>query len=239
MSTSIEIHRESTEELIELDLWPNGAVATVLETEGEQITGSVILIDLGAEDPALKIIAVPDVTTDNLVPLMREAAGLAREAGGTVLRWIAEQDEGTAQALAELGATQGEELGRTWQADLLAEWTPQGSGAVVELPIPEDSGEFSFFLGLNDAEGELYAEYGVEVEGDTASLVHNRDGEGTTEELAALVSAVLTKLKAEHSEVQFAETFAATEDEQLARALTSLGFSPVQVSTVEFLLPLS
>ncbi|MFJ9620099.1 hypothetical protein [Streptomyces noursei] len=113
MAFSTEIVRDASDER---------TLAVVLghDADTQSPAGSVTLLDLGPGDPALRIVALPEASGDALVPLMREAAALAREAGGTALRWYKESEEADGPALKELGAVEGDEvIRRPSEADYL------------------------------------------------------------------------------------------------------------------------
>ncbi|MET9290751.1 hypothetical protein [Streptomyces sp. NPDC003077] len=228
MPPSIELHhtRDAAP-----DHWPDDrTVAVAMERDGESVTGSVALIDLGAEDPDLRFVALPEGTGETLAPLMRAAARVAREAGGTVLRWVAETDGTEPQAVAELGARQGDEVYRWWRRDLPAAHLPAAGPAVSELPAPDGT---AFRLGLDDAL------FDVEVDDRTAILTHNREQEGTTAELTELTAAVVGKVSAEHPGVRTAQTPTDPHDDTFHAALTACGFSPTERRAVEYHLPLT
>ncbi|MFD0385355.1 hypothetical protein ACFQ2B_33005 [Streptomyces stramineus] len=164
-----------------------------------------------------------------MTPLMREAARVAREAGGTVLRWVAETDEVTPRALAELGAAEGDEVYRWWQLDLPAARVRATGPAVRELPAQDGD---TFRLGLNDAV------FDVEVHDGTATLAHDREQEGTVAELTELLSAVVNKVRGEHPAARLAEAHADARDDTLHAALRTLGFAPTERRAVEYHLAL-
>ncbi|MGW7557308.1 hypothetical protein ACWGJZ_39495, partial [Streptomyces rimosus] len=71
------------------------------------------MLDLGASDAALRFVAVLDCAEDELlVPLLREAADAVRQAGGTALRWITEEETSPGKAAVELGAMESGEVYR-------------------------------------------------------------------------------------------------------------------------------
>ncbi|ARZ66098.1 hypothetical protein M1P56_19385 [Streptomyces sp. HU2014] len=211
--------------------WPDDdrTLAVAVARDGDTVVGSVALLDLGAEDSALRIVALPDATDDTWVPLMREAARVAREAGGTVLRWVAETDGMPERAVAELGATEGGEIYRWWRLTLPAARTGPAGDAVRSLPAPDGA---AFRLGLD---GALFD---VEVEGGTAVLAHDREEEGTAAGLTELLAAVLGKVSAEHPEAGEAEAYADSRDDALVEAMRALGFTPTDRRAAEYHLAL-
>ncbi|MBZ4323560.1 hypothetical protein JNW98_30045 [Streptomyces sp. SCA2-4] len=202
----------------------------VLAREDDAVVGSVVVLDLGADDPALRFTAVPEGAFEALVPMLREAAELTRAAGGTALRWVAESDEMPPSVPAELGATEGGDVYRWWHLELSAARTEDGgAGPVEERPAGEDA---VFRLGLEDAV------FDVEIEDGTAVLVHDREEEHTAGELTALVAAVVRRVREEHPSAGAAEAYAAPDDDVLGAALTAVGFAPTDRRAVEYLLPL-
>ncbi|MBH1935102.1 hypothetical protein I5Q34_12585 [Streptomyces sp. AV19] len=212
MAVSTEIVRDAGDER---------TLAVVLghDDETNALTGSVTLLDLGADDPALRIVALPEASGDALVPLMREAAAVAREAGGTVLRWVTESEEADRPALEELGAVEGDEVHRWWRLEL----TPSG-------PAPDGAAAFS--VTREDAV------FDVEFDGDAAILAHDREDEGTAAALAELTAAALEKLRAEHPGTREVLAYAAPDDDHLNSALSAAGFAPTRQRAVEYHLPL-
>ncbi|GAA0430456.1 hypothetical protein [Streptomyces luteireticuli] len=212
MAVSTEIVRDAGDE---------GTLAVVLahDTETHALTGSVTLLDLGADDPALRIVALPEASGSALVPLMREAAAIAREAGGTALRWVTESEETDRPALEELGAVEGDEVHRWWRLEL----EPAG-------PAPDAAAAFRL-----TREGALFD---VEFEDGTAVLAHDREEEGTAAGLAELTAAVMEKLRAEHPGTHEVLAYAAPDDDHLNAALSAAGFAPTSRRAVEYTLPL-
>ncbi|PNE34822.1 hypothetical protein AF335_08330 [Streptomyces eurocidicus] len=211
--------------------WPDDdrTLAVVVARDGDAAVGSVALLDLGAEDSALRIVALPEATDDTWVPLMREAARVARKAGGTVLRWVAETGEMPAPAVAELGAAEGEEIYRWWRLALPAA-RPAGTGSAVrELPAPDGA---AFRLGLEDAL------FDVEIEDGTAVLAHDREEEGTAAGLTELLAAVVDRVGTGHPGVGAAEAYADSRDDALVEALRALGFTPTDRRAAEYRLVL-
>ncbi|GAA2916163.1 hypothetical protein GCM10020221_10000 [Streptomyces thioluteus] len=222
MAVSTEIVRDAGDE---------HTLAVVLghDTDTNALTGSVTLLDLGAEDPALRIVALPEASGDALVPLMREAATVAREAGGTALRWVTESDETDRPALEELGAVEGDEVHRWWRLELAPE------GPASENPASENpaSGEAAAFrLTREDALFE------VEFDGATAVLAHDREEEGTAAGLTELTAAVVAKVRAERPGTREVLAYAAPDDDHLNSALSAAGFAPTRQRAVEYHLPL-
>ncbi|KNB50072.1 hypothetical protein [Streptomyces caatingaensis] len=212
MAFSIEIVRDADDER---------TLAVVLghDTDTHALAGSVTLLDLGAEDPALRIVALPEVPREALVPLMREAAAVAREAGGTVLRWVTESEEEERPALEELGAVEGDEVHRWWRL----ETTPTG-------PAPDAAPAFR--VTREDAL------FDVEFEGDTAILAHDRVEDGTVAGLTELVTAALEKVLAEHPGTREVLAYSGPDDDVLNSALSAAGFARTPRRAVEYGLPL-
>ncbi|MFE0044620.1 hypothetical protein [Streptomyces albireticuli] len=213
------------------DHWPDDdrTLAVAVARDGDAVVGSVALLDLCAEDSALRIVALPDATDETWVPLMREAARVAREAGGTVLRWVAETDGTAEPAVAELGATEGEEIYRWWRLTLPSARRAAPGAAVRALPAPDGA---DFRLGLEDAL------FDVGIEDGTAVLAHDREEEGTAAGLTELLAAVLGKVGAEHPGVGEAEAYADSRDDVLVEALRALGFAPTDRRAAEYHLAL-
>ncbi|EMF01309.1 hypothetical protein J7W19_31010 [Streptomyces mobaraensis NBRC 13819 = DSM 40847] len=233
MSVSLEVCRERTDDTVPAGHWEDErTTAVVLAREDGAVIGSVVVLDLGADDPALRFAAVPEGAFEALVPMLREAAALVGAAGGTALRWVAESDEMPPSVPEELGATEDGEVYRWWRLELsAAARTVEGGGAgpVEERPAGEDA---VFRLGLADAL------FDVEIEEDTAVLVHDREEEHTPDELTALVGAVVRRVREAHPAVRAAEAYAAPDDDTLGAALTAVGFVPTDRRAVEYLLPL-
>ncbi|MGI5341592.1 hypothetical protein ACQEVS_31410 [Streptomyces sp. CA-181903] len=231
MSVSLEVCRERTDATGPAGHWADErTTAVVLAREDGEVIGSVVVLDLGADDPALRFAAVPEGAFEALVPMLREAAALVGAAGGTALRWIAESDEMPPSVSEELGATEDGDVYRWWRLELSAARTEAGAaGPVEERPAGEDA---VFRLGLEDAL------FDVEIEDDTAILVHDREEEHVPDELTALVAAVVRRLREAHPAVGAAEAYAAPDDDILGAALTAVGFVPTDRRAVEYLLPL-
>ncbi|MGK5636793.1 hypothetical protein ACSNOK_00475 [Streptomyces sp. URMC 126] len=228
MSVSLEVCRDRADAT---GHWEDErTTAVVLAREDGAVIGSVVVLDLGADDPALRFVAVPEGAFEALVPMLREAAGLVRSSGGTALRWVAESDEMPSSVPAELGAAEDGDVYRWWQLDLSAARAEDtGAGRVEERPAGEGA---VFRIGLDDAV------FDVELEDDTAVLVHDREEEHTPGELTALVSAVVRRVREDHPSVRAAEAYAAPDDDTLGAALTAVGFAPTDRRAVEYLLPL-
>ncbi|WP_241269167.1 hypothetical protein [Streptomyces chrestomyceticus] len=206
---------------------PEGAAA---EGAG-RVEGSVALLDLGADDPALRFVAVLDCAEDEfLVPLLRGAADEARKAGGTTLRWITEEDVSPGKAAVELGALESGEVYRWWRRDLPA-GVPVRDAAVRQLPSEEEG--VAFRIGTDDAW------YDVELDDDRARLVHDREDESTADALTALTSAALHALDTDHPGLRAAEVNAAPDDDELHAALRRLGFTATHSRAVEYTLSLA
>ncbi|MEU7224314.1 hypothetical protein [Streptomyces chrestomyceticus] len=205
---------------------PEGSAA---EAAG-RVEGSVALLDLGADDPALRFVAVLDCPEDEiLVPLLRGAADEARKAGGATLRWITEEDVSPGKAAVELGALESGEVYRWWRRDLPA-GVPVRDAAVRQLPSEEG---VAFRIGTDDAW------YDVELDDDRARLVHDREDESTADALTALTSAALHALDTDHPGLRAAEVNAAPDDDGLHAALRRLGFAATNSRAVEYTLSLA
>ncbi|MEU7155047.1 hypothetical protein [Streptomyces chrestomyceticus] len=206
---------------------PEGSAA---EAAG-RVEGSVALLDLGADDPALRFVAVLDCPEDEiLVPLLRGAADEARKAGGATLRWITEEDVSPGKAAVELGALESGEVYRWWRRDLPA-GVPVRDAAVRQLPSEEEG--VAFRIGTDDAC------YDVELDDDRARLVHDREDESTADALTALTSAALHALDTDHPGLRAAEVNAAPDDDELHAALRRLGFAATNSRAVEYTLSLA
>ncbi|WP_171163559.1 hypothetical protein [Streptomyces sp. I05A-00742] len=214
MSTNVRIHRDPS---AVPDHWTDErTVAVVLGGEGEE----VVVLDLGAPDPALRFVAVSEGGPSGVAPLMRAAAEVAREGGGTVLRWIEEADGDVSPTARELGLTGGEEVYRWWRLGLSDADAGAGREAAPE-PAPQG------------------AHFEVEIDGDRAVLSHDRAEEGTPEQLIPLLSAALSGLPATHPGLRTAEAYAAPDDDSLTGAFRALGFVPTERRAVEYALPLA
>ncbi|MEV5594964.1 hypothetical protein [Streptomyces sp. NPDC052496] len=214
------------------ELWCGDRTVAVLTAAPRgTVEGSVALLDLGAPDPALRFVGVLDCAEDEiLVPLLREAADVARKAGGTALRWITEEDASPGKAAVEVGALESGEVYRWWRRGLPA-GVPVGDAAVRQLPSEEEG--VAFRIGTDDAW------YDVELDGDRARLVHNREADGTADTLTALTAAALHALDTGHPGLRDAEANAAPDDEELHAALRRLGFEPTNSRAVEYTLSLT
>ncbi|MFE6686929.1 hypothetical protein ACFVFQ_10680 [Streptomyces sp. NPDC057743] len=231
MSVSVEVYRErgATAERWVEEHWANERTcAVVVAREAGAVVGSVGVVDLGAEDPDLRFVGLVDGSLDVRAPLLRAAAPVVREAGGRTLRWVEEGGElplAVAAALEELGAVAGDEVYRWWRRELAATLPDAPMSRPAERPTTEGA---PFRVAVGDAWCD------VEVEGDRAVLAHNRQEEGTSEALAALVSMAVRRVSGEHAGVRVVETFVAPEDEVYETALVSLGFAPTTRRAVEY-----
>ncbi|MCZ0974444.1 hypothetical protein O1L55_30645 [Streptomyces albulus] len=100
---------------------------------------------------------------------------------------------------------------------------PTARGAA--LPAAEGA---SFRVGMGGAWCD------VEVVGDRAVLVHDRQEEGTAAALAALVSLAVRQVTAESAGIRAVETCVAPGDDVFEAALVSLGFAPTTRRAVEY-----
>ncbi|WP_030678528.1 hypothetical protein [Streptomyces rimosus] len=195
------------------------------------VEGSVALLDLGASDASLRFVAVLDCAEDELlVPLLREAADAVRQAGGTALRWITEEDTSPGKTAVELNAMESGEVHRWWRRGLPA-GAPVGDAAVRRLPAEDE--DVAFRIATDEAR------YDVELTGTRARLVHNREADSTADALTALTAAALHTLDTDHPGLSAAEVNAAPDDEALHAALQRLGFAPTAERAVEYTLPLA
>ncbi|MFE7311842.1 hypothetical protein ACFU7T_01815 [Streptomyces sp. NPDC057555] len=230
MSVSIEVHRDRGAVAA---YWPDERTcAVVVAREAGSVIGSVAVLDLGAENPDLRFVGVVDGSVDVRAPLMRAAAPVAREAGGRTLRWIEEGGEmplATAAALEELGAVAGEEVHRWWRRDLPTTLSVAPETRVAQRPSAEGA---PFRVAIGGAWCD------VEVGGDRAVLMHDREEEGAAEALAALVSMAVRRVSTEHPGVRVVETYVAPEDSAYEEALVSTGFAPTTRRAVEYRLAL-
>ncbi|KEF04762.1 MULTISPECIES: hypothetical protein [Streptomyces] len=216
------------------ELWcGEGTVAVFAARPQGDVEGSVALLDLGASDAALRFVAVLDCAEDELlVPLLREAADAVRQAGGTALRWITEEETSPGKAAVELGAMESGEVYRWWRRDLPA-GVPVGDAAVRRLPAEEGREDAAFRIGTDEAW------YNVELAGTRARLVHNREADSTADALTAITAGTLHALDTDHPGLRSAEVNASPDDEELHAALQRLGFTPTTERAVEYTLPLA
>ncbi|MFJ4322897.1 hypothetical protein ACIP3A_07250 [Streptomyces tricolor] len=212
------------------ELWSDDRTVAVFTARPQGAAeGSVALLDLGAPDAALRYVAVPDRSAEEcLAPLLRAAADAARTAGGTALRWTVEET-GPGKAALELGARESAEVYRWWRRDLPA-GVPGGDGA--ERQLPDGGGPVAFRIATEEAW------YDVELAGDRALLVHDREVDSTADKLTALTAAALHILDTDHPGLTAAEVNAAPEDTELRTALERLRFTPTPSRAVEYTLPL-
>ncbi|MFH8403414.1 hypothetical protein ACH4FX_01390 [Streptomyces sp. NPDC018019] len=211
------------------ELWSGDRTVAVFAARPQgAVEGSVALLDLGAPDAALRFVAVLNCDAEELlVPLLREAADVARKAGGTALRWITEEDTSPGKPAVELGALESGEVYRWWQRDMPA-GVPVGDAAVRRLPVEDE--DVAFRIGTDEAR------YDVELAGDQAHLVHDREDDSTADALTALTAATLHALDTDHPGIRVAEVNAAPDDEELHEALRRLGFAPTSSRAVEYTL---
>ncbi|MYT29226.1 hypothetical protein GTY73_10385 [Streptomyces sp. SID8354] len=200
--------------------------------EAGSVVGSLAVLDLGADDPDLRFVGVVEGSAQARVPLVEAAAPLVRDAGGRTLRWVEETGEmplAAAAALEQLGATAGDEVHRWWRREL-----PTGPAAAPDGRDRASStaGGAPFRVGMGDAWCD------VEVDGDRAVLMHDRQEEGTADALAALVSLAVRRVTAESPGIRAAETCVAPGDDAFETALLSLGFAPTTRRAVEYRLEL-
>ncbi|MFF2812054.1 hypothetical protein ACFVT2_33740 [Streptomyces sp. NPDC058000] len=230
MSVSVQVYRECG---AVPEFWSDDRTfAVVVAREAESVIGSVVVLDLGADDPDLRFVGVVEGSVDVRVPLVEAAAPVVRDAGGRTLRWVEETGEmslGAAAALEQLGAVAGDEVHRWWRRELPAELPASPGGRGTELPAAEGA---LFRVGVGDAWCE------VEVGRDRAVLVHDRQEEGTADALAALVALAMRQVTAEPSGIRAVETGVAPGDDVFETALVSLGFAPTTRRAVEYHLAL-
>ncbi|MEU7191777.1 hypothetical protein [Streptomyces sp. NPDC045470] len=219
------------------ELWCGDRTVAVLAARPQGVVdgaggveGSVALLDLGADDPALRFVAVLDCAEDAiLVPLLQGATDEVRKAGGTALRWITEEDTSPGRPAVELGALESGEVYRWWRRGLPA-GVPVRDAAVRQFPSEEEG--VAFRIGTDDAW------YDVELDDARARLVHNREEDSTADALTALTSAALHALDTDHPGLRTAEVNAAPDDEELHAALRRLGFEATDSRAVEYTLAL-
>ncbi|WP_275461000.1 hypothetical protein [Streptomyces noursei] len=226
MSVSVRVHRER--EAVP-EYWSDARTfAVVVAREEGAGIGAVVLLDLGADDPALRFVGVVEGAVDTRVPLLKAAAQVVREAGGRSLRWVEDTGEmplGAAAALEELGAVAGDEVHRWWRHEVTEGMPAAPTARGAALPAAEGA---SFRVGVGGAWCD------VEVVGDRAVLVHDRQEEGTAAALAALVSLAVRQVTAESAGIRAVETCVAPGDDVFEAALVSLGFAPTTRRAVEY-----
>ncbi|MFF0628497.1 hypothetical protein [Streptomyces sp. NPDC004296] len=230
MSVSVQIYRECG---AVPEFWSDDRTfAVVVARDAESVIGSLVVLDLGADDPDLRFVGVVAGSVDVRVPLVEVAAPAVRDAGGRTLRWVEETGEmslGAAAALEQLGAVAGDEVHRWWRRELPAEPSDAPGGRGTASPAAEGA---HFRVGVGDAWCE------VEVDRDRAVLMHDRQEEGTADALAALVSLAVRQATAESSGIRAVETGVAPGDDVFETALVSLGFAPTTRRAVEYHLAL-
>ncbi|MFE4020386.1 hypothetical protein ACFXPZ_23770 [Streptomyces sp. NPDC059101] len=230
MSVSVQIYRECG---AVPEFWPDDRTfAVVVARDAESVIGSLVVLDLGADDPDLRFVGVVAGSVDVRVPLVEVAAPAVRDAGGRTLRWVEETGEmslGAAAALEQLGAVAGDEVHRWWRRELPPERSDAPGGRGTASPAAEGA---HFRVGMGDAWCE------VEVDRDRAVLMHDRQEEGTADALAALVSLAVRQVTAESSGIRAVETGVAPGDDVFETALVSLGFAPTTRRAVEYHLAL-
>ncbi|MFE3653636.1 hypothetical protein ACFXO2_38640 [Streptomyces sp. NPDC059152] len=100
MSVSVQIYRECG---AVPEFWSDDRTfAVVVARDAESVIGSLVVLDLGADDPDLRFVGVVAGSVDVRVPLVEVAAPAVRDAGGRTLRWVEETGEMSLGAAAAL-----------------------------------------------------------------------------------------------------------------------------------------
>ncbi|MFI1199884.1 hypothetical protein K2224_31290 (plasmid) [Streptomyces sp. BHT-5-2] len=226
MSVSVQVHRDRG---TAHELWSDDRTCAVaVARQAGSVVGSLAVLDLGADDPDLRFVGVAEGSAEARVPLVEAAASVVRDAGGRTLRWVEETGElslTAAAALERLGATAGDEVHRWWRREL----------PTAPEPAPDSRGRKSSAAGgapFRVSMGDAWCD--VEVDGDRAVLVHDRQEEGTADALAALMSLALRRVTTESPGIRAAETCLAPGDDTFETALLSLGFAPTTRRAVEY-----
>ncbi|MFE0027743.1 hypothetical protein [Amycolatopsis sp. NPDC059021] len=191
--------------------------------------GSVQLLDLGAKDPSLRFVMLAELAGDALVPLARAVSQLAREAGGTALRWVTETADAITPAVTRLGATPRSTVYRWWHRPLPGRPMP----SVVPQVRTLEAKDGTFLVGWRTAG------YGAKIDGNLATLRHDRTDDETTEVVTGLLSTVLAMLGQEYPGVRLARTIIAPDDDIHTSAAIGLGFTATPLQAIEYQIALS